>query len=120
MFARTKEVLLEFLPPAPAPVYDIGGAYGEYSWFLSALGYTVHLFDISETNIRMSAGMQDEYSGVTLHSAEVADARSISRPDASADAILFMGPPNYVPGTCGNRRPDFLLPCIVSSGFSEI
>ena len=27
-FARTKEILLEELPPPPAVVYDIGGAYG--------------------------------------------------------------------------------------------
>ena len=30
-FARTKEILLEELPPPPAVIYDIGGAYGEYA-----------------------------------------------------------------------------------------
>jgi hypothetical protein len=28
-FERTKELLLEYLPPAPAVIYDIGGGYGE-------------------------------------------------------------------------------------------
>lgn len=30
-FERTKEILLENLPKPPAVIYDIGGAYGEYS-----------------------------------------------------------------------------------------
>jgi len=91
-FERTKEILLEKLPKPPAVIYDIGGAYGEYSWWLSSLGYEVHLFDLSETNITMSKDLADEYPDVTLHSAMICDARSIPRPEKSADAILLMGP----------------------------
>ena len=91
-FERTKELLLERLPSPPAVIYDIGGGYGEYAWFLSSLGYKVHLFDISETNIRMSSELAEEYPRTTLAAAEVADARSIDRPDGSADAVLLMGP----------------------------
>ena len=91
-FERTKEILLEKLPKAPAVIYDIGGAYGEYSWWLASLGYEVHLFDLSETNISMSAELAEEYPGISLKAAAVCDARSIPRPDKSADAILFMGP----------------------------
>ena len=91
-FERTKEILRERLPKAPAVIYDIGGAYGEYAWWLSSLGYEVHLFDLSETNIRMSAELAAEYPGVGLASATVCDARSVPRPDKSADAILLMGP----------------------------
>lgn len=91
-FARTKELLLEYLPKPPAVIYDIGGAYGEYAWWLASLGYEVHLFDLSETNIKMSAELAVEYPGVSLAAAEVADARRIYRADASADAILLMGP----------------------------
>ena len=91
-FERTKEILMEKLPKPPAVIYDIGGAYGEYAWWLSALGYEVHLFDLSETNIEMSKELAEEYPGVCLHAAEVCDARAIPRPDKSADAILFMGP----------------------------
>jgi len=91
-FERTKEILLEKLPTPPAVVYDIGGAYGEYAWWLASLGYKVHLFDLSETNIAMSAELALEYPGVNMESAAVCDARSVPRPDKSADAILLMGP----------------------------
>lgn len=91
-FERTKEILIEKLPKPPAVIYDIGGAYGEYSWWLSSLGYEVHLFDLSETNIKMSEELAVEYPNVSLKSAMICDARSIPRPDKSADAILLMGP----------------------------
>jgi len=91
-FERTKELLLENLPKPPAIIYDIGGAYGEYSWWLASLGYDVHLFDLSPKNIEMSAELSKEYPNVSLRAAEVSDARSINRPSNSADAILLMGP----------------------------
>ena len=91
-FERTKEILLEKLPKPPAVVYDIGGAYGEYSWWLASLGYEVHLFDLSETNIKMSEELGAEYPHVALKAAEVCDARAVPRPSGSADAILLMGP----------------------------
>ena len=91
-FERSKEILLEHLPKAPAVIYDIGGAYGEYAWWLASLGYEVHLFDLSETNIAMSAELAAEYPGIKLAEAAICDARTVNRPDKSADAILFMGP----------------------------
>lgn len=90
-FERTKEILREQLPPAPAVVYDIGGGYGEYSYFLTELGYEVHLFDIAKRNIEMSFEFGNELK-MSLKAAEVADARSIQRPDHSADAVLLFGP----------------------------
>ena len=90
--ARTKELLLEYLPKPPAVVYDIGGGYGEYAWWLASLGYEVHLFDLAETNIRLSAELAAEYPGAALCAAEVCDARSVGRPSESADAVLLMGP----------------------------
>ena len=91
-FERTKEILVEKLPKPPAVIYDIGGGYGEYAWWLATLGYEVHLFDLSETNIKMSKELAAEYPGVCLKAAMVCDARAVPRPDKSADAILFMGP----------------------------
>lgn len=91
-FERTKEILLEELPKPPAVIYDIGGAYGEYAWWLACLGYEVHLFDLSETNIAMSTELTAEYPRVKLASVMVCDARSVPRPDRSADAVLLMGP----------------------------
>ncbi|MCH5198534.1 MAG: methyltransferase domain-containing protein [Oscillospiraceae bacterium] len=90
-FARTKEILLEMLPTAPAVIYDIGGAYGEYSFWLASLGYEVYLYDLSEKNIKM-AHKFGRKCGAQLHCAEVADARKIPRSDESADAILLFGP----------------------------
>ncbi len=91
-FAYTKELLTAHLPPPPAVIYDIGGGYGEYAWWLTSLGYEVHLFDLSETNIARSAALAEHYPGHTLHSAEVCDARNVPRDNKSADAILLMGP----------------------------
>lgn len=50
------------------------------------------MFDLSETNIKMSEELAVEYPNVSLKSAMICDARSIPRPDKSADAILLMGP----------------------------
>ncbi|HIR56524.1 MAG TPA: class I SAM-dependent methyltransferase [Candidatus Gallacutalibacter pullicola] len=91
-FERTKELLMQYLPKPPAVIYDIGGGYGEYSWWLASLGYAVHLFDLSETNISMSRELADEYPGTNLAAAEICDARAVSRPSESADAVLLMGP----------------------------
>lgn len=88
-FERTKEILLEELPPAPAVIYDIGGAYGEYAYFLAENGYEVHLFDLAEEHIRLAKANKN---AAILADAAVADARSIPREDATADAILLFGP----------------------------
>ena len=91
-FERTKEILLEKLPKAPAVIYDIGGAYGEYSWWLTSLGYEVHLFDLFPKNIEMSKELGKMYPNCKLNSAEVCDALSVPRESKSADAVLLMGP----------------------------
>ncbi len=91
-FERTKELLIEYLPTPPAVIYDIGGGYGEYAWWLASLGYEVHLFDLAETNIAMSRDLASEYPGTFLAAAEVCDARKIPRDSKTADAILLMGP----------------------------
>lgn len=90
-FERTKEILQEKLPPVPATIYDIGGGYGEYSFWLASQGYEVSLYDISEKNIEMAQELSKEYP-YKLKSVKVADARNIDMPDSSADAILLFGP----------------------------
>ncbi len=91
-FERTKELLLQYLPKPPAVIYDIGGGYGEYSYWLADKGYEVHLFDLSKRNIEMSATLKAEYPKAKLAACEVCDARSVPRGDKSADAVLLMGP----------------------------
>ncbi|MBR6507295.1 MAG: methyltransferase domain-containing protein [Clostridia bacterium] len=90
-FERTKEILLETLPPTPAVIYDIGGGYGEYSCWLASLGYEVYLYDIAEKHIEMARELEKE-TGCVLKTASVADARSIPRPDGMADAVILFGP----------------------------
>ncbi|MBQ9848196.1 MAG: class I SAM-dependent methyltransferase [Clostridia bacterium] len=91
-FERTKELLAEYLPKPPAVIYDIGGGYGEYSWWLASLGYEVHLFDLSAKNIEMSAEPGREFPNAKLAASEVCDARIVPRADKTADAVLLMGP----------------------------
>lgn len=90
-FERTKEILLDELPEPPAVIYDIGGAYGEYAYWLASLGYDVYLYDLAEEHIRM-AKEGPNAADYPLKEAAVADARRIPRPDESADAILLFGP----------------------------
>ncbi len=90
-FERTKEILKQMLPSPPAVIYDIGGGYGEYSFWLSSLGYDVHLYDIAEKNIQMAQELSAQY-GCKLSAINVADARNIDQPGESVDAILLFGP----------------------------
>ena len=102
-FERTKEILLEELPAPPAVIYDIGGAYGEYSYWLASLGYEVYLYDLAVEHIRM-AGEMAASAKAFLKGAEVADARSIPRPTASADAILLFGPLYHIVEEAERRK----------------
>jgi 2-polyprenyl-3-methyl-5-hydroxy-6-metoxy-1,4-benzoquinol methylase len=70
-FERTKEILSDLLPNPPAVIYDIGGGYGEYSWWLASKGYDVYLYDLSSKNIEMSIALAYEYPGYALKGAEV-------------------------------------------------
>jgi len=89
---RTRELLDRYLPPAPATVYDIGGAEGPYALPLATAGYAVHLLDPFEPHVaaaRLGSAAQPE---APLASAEVGDARELPYADASADAVLLFGP----------------------------
>ena len=50
-FERTKEILLENLPNPPAVIYDIGGAYGEYSYWLASLERLEYIATHDEVSI---------------------------------------------------------------------
>jgi SAM-dependent methyltransferase len=92
MKGRTKEILLRYLPPAPAVIYDIGGATGIYSFWLAELGYEVHLQELSPANVDRARELLTQQADHPLASVEVADARSIPRLRQSDDAVLVMGP----------------------------
>jgi len=44
-FIRSQQIIVRYLPKAPAVVLDVGGAAGRYSCWLAGLGYEVHLID---------------------------------------------------------------------------
>jgi ubiquinone/menaquinone biosynthesis C-methylase UbiE len=90
--ARTQELLARHLPPPPAVVLDVGGGSGVYACWLAARGYTVHLLDAVPLHVeqaRAASARQPDHPIATLG---VGDARRLSQADASADAVLLLGP----------------------------
>ena len=79
-FVRTWELLERYLPPPPARVLDVGGGPGTYALPLREAGYDVELVDPVALHVAQ-AGL-----GV------VGDARELPFEDASADAVLLLGP----------------------------
>ncbi len=92
-FARTKEVMLRHLPPAPAAVLDVGGAAGVYSEWLGSLGYETHLVDPVPRHVEVALR-----ACANLASARVGDARTLAERNASFDCVLLMGPLYHLPG----------------------
>lgn len=90
--ARTRELILRHLPPAPATIVDAGGGAGVYACWLAGLGYQVHLIDPVAKHVeqaRQASELQAEYP---LASIQVGDARALPHADHSADAVLLLGP----------------------------
>jgi ubiquinone/menaquinone biosynthesis C-methylase UbiE len=90
--ARTQELILRHLPPAPATVIDAGGGAGAYACWLAALGYQVHLVDPVPKHVEQARGASSRQPAHPLASAQVGDARRLSHDDATADAVLLLGP----------------------------
>jgi len=100
-FARTCEIVLRALPPAPALVADIGGGPGRYALWLASLGYQVEHRD--PISLHVSQLMADA-AGVPAIRTAVGDARKIDLPDASADAVLLCGPLYHLPDSAERSR----------------
>jgi len=90
--ARTQEIILRFLPPAPATIIDAGGGAGVYACWLAARGYTVHLIDPVPKHVEQARTASAQQPQHPLASAEVGDARHIPHADSTADAVLLLGP----------------------------
>ena len=88
---RTLELLDRFLPSAPARLVDVGGGPGAYATIWARRGYDVHLYDVLELHVQQAQQAADAQPGHRF-TAQVADARSIPEPDASADAVVLLGP----------------------------
>jgi SAM-dependent methyltransferase len=95
-FERTQEIVLRALPPAPAVVADVGGGPGRYALWLASLGYRVVHRDIVPLHVAQLAQAAAAAS-VAVDSA-VGDARALDLADASADAVLLLGPLYHLDG----------------------
>lgn len=90
--ARTRELILRHLPPAPATIVDAGGGTGVYACWLATLGYQVHLIDPVAKHVeqaRQASALQPKYP---LASIQIGDARNLPHADHSADSVLLLGP----------------------------
>jgi len=90
--ARTEELILRHLPPPPATIVDAGGGAGAYACWLAARGYQVHLIDPVPKHVEQAQAASGGQPEHPLASAEVGDARQLPHGDASADAVLLLGP----------------------------
>lgn len=91
-FARTRALLEQYLPPAPAVIADVGGGPGRYAVWLAERGYRVDLVDPVALHVAQARMAASSRPGAALASAEVGDARALRLPDANADAVLLLGP----------------------------
>ncbi|MFT4038825.1 MAG: methyltransferase domain-containing protein [Thermomicrobiales bacterium] len=89
-WARTIELLERYLPPASARVLDVGGGPGAYAAWLAARGYDVHLIDPVPLHVEQATATAA--AGSAPFTAAQGDARVLDAPDASADAVLLLGP----------------------------
>ncbi len=84
-FLRTQILLRRYLPAPPAQVLDVGGGSGVYASWLAGLGYQVHLVDPVPLHREQAARL----GGFAV---SAGDARDLAQADASADAVLLLGP----------------------------
>ncbi len=91
-YARTKELILRYLPPAPGTIIDAGGGSGIYACWLAACGYQVHLIDPVPKHVEQARAASAEQPDLPLASAELGDARQLPHAENSADAVLLLGP----------------------------
>jgi ubiquinone/menaquinone biosynthesis C-methylase UbiE len=95
-FERTKEILSRVLPKTPSVIVDVGGAAGTYSFWLSALGYEVHLIDASPRLVE-EARKRNATLERPIASLSVGDARRLPQGDESVNAVMLMGPLYHLP-----------------------
>jgi SAM-dependent methyltransferase len=88
-WVRTCELLARWLPPPPATVIDAGGGPGRQARHLLDRGYDVTLYDLVPKHVEQATAR-----GVPAH---VGDARRLPAGDATADAVLLLGPLYHLP-----------------------
>lgn len=91
-FARTQEILRRHLPPPPASILDVGGGPGAYACWLAALGHRVSLVDAVPLHVEQARAASARQPDAPLARCRVGDARRLDESDASAQAVLLLGP----------------------------
>lgn len=102
-FARTKEVVLRYLPPPPATILDVGGAAGTYALWLAEKGYQVHLIDAVPRLVE-EAQRRSQASPHQIWTCQVGDARELPFDDGVADGVLLLGPLYHLTEAAERRR----------------
>jgi ubiquinone/menaquinone biosynthesis C-methylase UbiE len=90
-FVRSMELLERLLPTAPARLLDVGGGPGTYAAPLARCGYHVHLVDPVRLHVEQARHAAASGPAASF-TAAVGDARELSEPDQSQDAVLLFGP----------------------------
>jgi ubiquinone/menaquinone biosynthesis C-methylase UbiE len=73
-------------------VLDVGGGAGVYALPLAREGYSVHLIDPVPLHVEQAAAASEAQPHAPLAGATLGDARHLQWDDASADAVLLLGP----------------------------
>jgi ubiquinone/menaquinone biosynthesis C-methylase UbiE len=89
---RTQELVMRYLPPPPAVIFDVGGGPGVYACWLAKQGYEVHLVDAVPLHVELARQASQAQPDAPLAEIEVGDARSLKRSDTSVDVVLLFGP----------------------------
>lgn len=90
--ARTQELVRRHVEAPPGVVLDVGGGAGAYAFWLAEQGYEVHLVDPVPLHVRQAEDASRAMGTGRLATARVGDARRLDFTDASADAVLLLGP----------------------------
>lgn len=91
-YIRTQNIISRYLQSPPAIVLDVGGAAGRYACWLAKEGYEVHLVDPVPLHIKQAKQASKAQSETPIASCAVGDARQLEFDDATADAVLLLGP----------------------------
>ena len=102
-FARTKEIIGRWIDASPRVVVDVGGGPGAYAAWLAELGHEVHLVDPVPQLVAHARSLRGA-RGSPIASCTVGDARSLDRPDGSAEVVLLLGPLYHIIDAGGRLR----------------
>lgn len=83
---------------------DVGGRAGVYALSLAERGHEVHLLDPMVLHVEQARAASAQQADAPLTVIELADARSLPRPDGSADAVLLLGPLYHIPDAADRAR----------------